>query len=163
VTIEITIDNEWNTGSNQNIAFDQVCSKVYDLSKNKAKIFIGSDSGLSKQKITFCKAICVHGEEVAGLYFFNKYKVDAKIFPSIISRITEETRLSVELAEFLITNYKIPLNKIELHIDVSPFGMNTETSKFSEMLRGYVNGAGFTCRIKPNAWASQTVADKHSK
>jgi predicted RNase H-related nuclease YkuK (DUF458 family) len=31
------------------------------------------------------------------------------------------------------------------------------------MLRGYVTGAGFECRVKPNAWASQTVADKHSK
>ena len=54
-------------------------------------------------------------------------------------------------------------HNIELHLDVSPFSANNGTSKFSEMLRGYVVGFGLDCKLKPNAWAGQTVADKHSK
>ena len=52
---------------------------------------------------------------------------------------------------------------MEVHVDVSPFNAKQGTSKFSDMLKGYVNGYGFDCKIKPNAWASQSVADKHSK
>ena len=52
---------------------------------------------------------------------------------------------------------------IELHLDVSPFAAKEGTSKFSEMLKGYVQGYGFECKLKPNAWASQSVADRHSK
>ena len=57
----------------------------------------------------------------------------------------------------------IESENIDLHIDVSPFNLKNGTSKFSDMLKGYVAGAGFECRIKPDAWASQTVADRHSK
>jgi len=28
---------------------------------------------------------------------------------------------------------------------------------------GYATGAGFRCKIKPDAWASNSIADKHSK
>ena len=69
----------------------------------------------------------------------------------------------MELAEHIMNNYDINSEDIELHIDVSPFYMKNGTSKFSDMLRGYVAGAGFECRVKPEAWASQSVADKHSK
>jgi len=31
------------------------------------------------------------------------------------------------------------------------------------MLTGFAKGSGFNVKIKPNAWASQSVADKHSK
>jgi predicted RNase H-related nuclease YkuK (DUF458 family) len=44
-----------------------------------------------------------------------------------------------------------------------PFNLKNATSKFSDMLKGYVAGAGFECRIKPDAWASQSIADRHSK
>ena len=50
---------------------------------------------------------------------------------------------------------------IELHLDVSPFGTNNGTSRLFEMLKGYVQGYGFECRLKPNVWASQSVADRH--
>ena len=52
---------------------------------------------------------------------------------------------------------------IELHLDVSPFAANNGTSKYSDMLKGYVQGYGVNYRLKPDAWASQTIADKHSK
>ena len=31
------------------------------------------------------------------------------------------------------------------------------------MLKGYVQGYGFEYRLKPDAWASQSIADRHSK
>ena len=38
-----------------------------------------------------------------------------------------------------------------------------ETKKFVDALTGYTKSAGFACKIKPDAWASASVADKHSK
>ena len=59
--------------------------------------------------------------------------------------------------------YNFDPSLIELHLDVSPFSAGNATSKFSDMLKGYVQGYGFDFRLKPNAWASQSIADKHSK
>ena len=56
-----------------------------------------------------------------------------------------------------------PTAKIELHLDISPAHKNNGTSNISDMLTGYARASGFECKIKPDAWASQSVADKHSK
>ena len=63
----------------------------------------------------------------------------------------------------LMDEYNFDPSSIELHLDVSPFGANNGTSKYSDMLKGYVQGFGVDYRLKPDAWASQTIADKHSK
>jgi len=81
----------------------------------------------------------------------------------LINRITEEVRRSIELAETLCNSIPIEQENVEIHIDASPVEAKQKTSKFIDMLKGYVQGAGFVCKIKPNAWASQTVADRHSK
>ena len=85
------------------------------------------------------------------------------MYSALVSRITEETRRSLELACFLMDEYSIDTRLIELHLDVSPFSAGNATSKFSDMLKGYVQGYGFDFRLKPDAWASQSIADKHSK
>ena len=63
----------------------------------------------------------------------------------------------------LMEEYNFNPANIELHLDVSPFSAGNATSKFSDMLKGYVQGYGFDYRLKPEAWASQSIADKHSK
>ena len=59
--------------------------------------------------------------------------------------------------------YGFDPSKLELHLDISPFSAGNATSRFSDMLKGYVQGYGLNCKIKPNAWASQSIADRHSK
>jgi predicted RNase H-related nuclease YkuK (DUF458 family) len=81
----------------------------------------------------------------------------------LISRITEEARRSIEVGTLLMNEYKFDASLIELHLDISPISCGNATSKFSDMLKGYVQGYGFNYRIKPDAWASQSIADKHSK
>jgi predicted RNase H-related nuclease YkuK (DUF458 family) len=153
----------WITGSGKEIRFSDLCESLNPLLEEGSKLFIGSDSNISKRKITFCKTICVYGRSNHSKYFFKRTKVDFKKFPNLISRITEEARLSIELAEYLTSEHRVPTKMIELHLDVSSTNLNHKTSKFCDMLKGYVNGAGFECKIKPNAWASQSIADKHSK
>lgn len=154
---------KWFTGSNKEIQFDDVVSSVKEALTKGSKVFIGTDSFISKSRINFATAICLYGGDSSSKYFFSRQYVPKKTYKALVTRITEEVRRSVELAEHLMTTHNIDSNDIELHIDVSPFQSKTATSKFSDMLKGYVTGAGFECKVKPNAWASQSVADKHSK
>jgi hypothetical protein len=157
------IENNWHSGSERPVKFSEIVLQIKNCVQNGGKVFIGSDSFISKRKVTFATAICLHGDRKGGRYFFTKDYSPISHYTVLVSRMTEEVRRSVELAEHVMEEYNIDPNFFELHVDVSPFELKMATSKFSDMLSGYVSGAGFECRIKPNAWASQTVADKHSK
>ena len=153
----------WITGSNKVIDFYEVLKIIKNYTLKGSKVFIGSDSFISNKKVCFATAICLYGGDSPGRYFFFKEKVPVKQYKPLVSRITEETRRSVEVGCFLMDEYNFNPQLIELHLDVSPFSAGNATSKFSDMLKGYVQGYGFEYQLKPNAWASQSIADRHSK
>jgi uncharacterized protein len=158
------IENQiWYTGSGKKIKYHEIITRIKESLGDGGKIFIGSDSFISKNKVNFASAICIHGDGKGGRYFFMREYLPKSRFEVLVHRITEEVSRSVQIGQDLMYNHDIEASDIELHIDVSPFHARTATSKFAEMLSGYVNGAGFECRVKPDAWASQSVADKHSK
>ena len=154
---------KWHTGLSHEIKFSNIKDIVLDYINKGAKIYIGSDSFISNNKVCFASTICLHGPNLGGRYFFYKEKQNSINYMQLVTRITEETRRSVEIADILMKECDIEPEKIELHLDVSPFSSNQATSKFSEMLKGYVVGFGVNCKLKPNAWAGQTIADRHSK
>lgn len=156
-------DKNWHTGSNRSIKFEEIKKIILDYIDRGARIYIGSDSFISQGKVCFASTICLHGPSLGGRYFFFRENLKTSHFLQLVTRITEETRRSVELAEILMSECNIDPKNIELHLDVSPFQANNGTSRFSEMLKGYVIGFGLDCKLKPNAWAGQTIADKHSK
>ena len=156
-------DKNWHTGSNCQIKFDDIKDIILEYVDRGARIYIGSDSFITQGKVCFASTICLHGPSLGGRYFFFRENLKTSHFLQLLSRITEETRRSVEIAEVLMSECMINPKNIELHLDVSPFQAKNGTSRFSEMLRGYVIGFGLDCKLKPNAWAGQTVADKHSK
>ena len=156
-------DKRWTTGSDKIVPFENLISIVKSYVESGSKIFVGSDSFISKGKVCFASTICLHGSRLGSRYFFYKEKENSSKYINLVSRITEETRRSIELAELLFIKHDLDPAIMEVHIDVSPFHAKNGTSKFSDMLKGYVSGHGFECKIKPNAWASQSVADKHSK
>ena len=56
----------------------------------------------------------------------------------------------------------VPDLQAEIHVDIG----RTERSKTKglvDSITGWVKGLGVTCKIKPEAWASAAVADKHTK
>ena len=161
--MEHIVNKNWITGNNKQIDFYDLLRLTREYVQTGAKIFIGSDSFISSNKVCFASAVCLHGGEKGGRYFFFKDFLPKLNYSQLVVRITEETRRSVEIACLFMNEYGIHPENIELHLDVSPFGANNGTSKYSDMLKGYVQGFGVDYRLKPDAWASQTVADKHSK
>ena len=154
---------EWYTGSNRSVCFDEIKQTICKYVDQGGKIYIGSDSFISRNKVSFASTICLYGPPLASRYFFFKENIKLGHFINLVSRISEEAKRSVEIAETLINTTDLSAQNIELHLDISACNKNNGTSRFSEMLTGYVLGYGLDCKIKPNAWAGQTIADKHSK
>lgn len=156
-------EKNWISGSGISFDFYQILKLIKEHTFKGSRIFIGTDSFVSDQKVCFASAICLHSEALGGRYFFFRDYLPEKRFLALVSRITEEARRSVEIGCLLMDEYNFEPSVIELHLDVSPFSAGNATSKFSDMLKGYVQGYGFDYRLKPDAWASQSIADKHSK
>ena len=153
----------WRTANGKPLTLPEVFEELKLHARNEGKIYIGTDSYIDKDRCAFATAICLHGAngQRGGKYFFRKVFDKRQNFSSLVQRILREVQDSIEIA--LNISEHIPTAKIELHLDISPASKNNGTSKFSDMVTGYARASGFDCKIKPHAWASQSVADKHSK
>ena len=153
----------WRCGNGKPITMESVLVELRAHVAANGRIYIGTDSYIDKSRCAFATAICLHGADgqSGGKYFFRKVYFNRQNFPSMVQRIVREVQDSIEIA--LTISEKLPTAKIELHLDVSPSNKENGTSKISEMVTGYAKSSGFECKIKPEAWASQSVADKHSK
>ncbi len=153
----------WYNPNGKEYSLNEIIKLTKTHSQNNGKIYIGTDSFINKSKCVFATAICLHGakRQVGGKYFFRRVSFKREKFSELVYRITHEVQQSIEIA-LHITEQEPSIN-IELHLDVSPASKNNKTSKFADMLTKFARGAGFSYKIKPDAWASQSVADKHSK
>lgn len=125
------------------------------------EIYVGSDSQVHSSQIGVLYVTCIvlYKKGKGGRYFIKKEY--SKINNSLRERLTNETMQS------LMTAFKLqeilPLNaEIVIHIDANS-DERWKSSNYVQDLVGMVVGQGFKCKIKPNAWAAMSVADKHSK
>ena len=152
----------WHTGAGYEISMEEIFKVIIKHTKNNGSVFVGCDSHVIKNQCIFSTAICLHGAEGqrGGRYFYKRDKLQSKNFPSMLMRLTKEVEKSIEIAS-TISEYDEKIH-IEIHIDASS-RKEGQTHKFADMLMGYAKGAGFDCKVKPEAWASNSIADKHSK
>lgn len=152
----------WHTGSGKETTLDSIMKEISPHLRKAGSIFIGCDSQVSRDRCTFSTVICLHGADCqsGGYYFFRRENKNREKFPTMINRLLKEVELSVEMGFKILDEY--PDADIEIHIDANA-KKEEATGKFSDMLVGYAKGAGFRCKIKPDAWASSSIADKHSK
>ncbi len=156
-------DVKWNTGSGTSKPFNDILEEAKEHSRNNGTVYIGTDSFFRKDHCIFSSAICLYGadDQQGGRYFFRRVKIDKKQFPSLSIRMIKEAEQTINLAQNISEN--IPNVKLELHLDISSTDKGEGTSYLANMLIGYVKGSGFDCKIKPDAFAAASIADKHSK
>ena len=152
----------WFSGSGENITFQQILEKVNHHSQKNGTVFVGCDSQITKDLCIYSTVICMHGadDQHGGYYFFKREKRKRDDYPTMILRLLREVELSIEIGYIILEQN--PQVDIEIHIDANS-KKDQPTGRFSDMLMGYAKGAGFRCKIKPDAWASNSIADKHSK
>ena len=153
----------WNTGSKDIIYFNDIIEQIKIHCNYNGTVYIGTDSFFIKNKCIFSTAICLYGadKQKGGRYFYTKTSLNKNKFPELSIRMIKEAENTINLANHIVE--LIPSAKLELHLDISPQEKNEGTSHLANMLVGYVKGSGYECRIKPDAFAAASIADKHSK
>jgi len=152
----------WHSGSGDRFNFNAVLDQIRDHIDSQGKIFIGSDSFITGDDCVFATAICLHGadNQPGGKYFFKRTRHSRKKFTELLVRILREVQDSVEIS--LEIAERFPNADLEIHVDVGT-GESNKTNRFVSMLTAYAKSSGFSCKVKPYAWASASVADRHSK
>lgn len=155
-------EDYWTTGSGETIDFSEMLDAVESYVGRGGKIFIGTDSQLGSKGCTFVTAVCLHGapETHGGRYFFRKTRDDIRRYKNLKVRIMQEVQRSIEIALHVID--KNPMSDVEIHLDIGT-GEKSETRVYVDELTGWTQAIGFSCKVKPDAWASAAIADRHTK
>jgi uncharacterized protein len=154
---------EWFTGTGERYSFEEVVEIIEKHNSDNGSLSVGTDSFIKQEDCVFSTAICLYGadEQVGGRYFVKRVIFKKKEYKTLLQRILAEVQNSVELGIKLLEFN--PVLDIEIHLDISDSSKGHGTSKFADMLVGYAKGAGFNYKVKPDAFAATSVADKHSK
>ncbi len=128
--------------------------------KARYEIVVGTDSSTDTDTIDLVSAIVLHKIGKGGRYFWTRRR-EPKI-PSLRQKIWREAWLSFELAQRLLAQLSavslLPFN-LEIHVDI---GKNGRTKAMIDEVVGMIIGSGFAVRIKPQAYAASSVADKYT-
>jgi len=126
-------------------------------------VAVGTDSQIIGGKFCFVTVISLHRKGKGGTYHFKQElkKASEHMIKNQKMRMFEEVTKSLEVAMMMRETKGL---EVQVHIDASPEA-NTKsfTSKFSEQLKGYVVSSGFECLLKPDSYAANSIADKHTK
>jgi predicted RNase H-related nuclease YkuK (DUF458 family) len=152
----------WYTGSGYQIEIDEMLYQIKNHSNQGGKVFIGTNSMLRVDTCVFATAICLYdgSAKSGGRYFFKRNIEKNSNYTELNLRMLKEVNDSIEMAGKIIERY--PKVDIEIHVDVGT-SPRSKTRKLVDALKGWATASGFSCKVKPNAWASASVADKHTK
>lgn len=146
-------------GDSQSRTFADVVQRIKEC--EDSTVYVGCDSHAAKgiqDKYLFAIAICILSN-TGNTYFYSR-GIHIKKFQSLQERLTEEVALSVDTASCLME--LLPNKKITLHAD-SNIDPKHKSAKFTDIFRNWAKGIGCEFASKPDAWASSSIADKHSK
>lgn len=139
-----------------------LASYVAQHPEDKYKLIIGTDSQTNAESTHFVTAIVVHRVGKGGRFFI-RHEHQRPMF-SLRQKLMHETVLSLEtisqlqtelLAHDLLLNYDL-----EVHVDA---GNRGATRELIRDLVGLVITSGFTAKVKPDAFAASSVADRFTK
>ena len=146
------------------LSFDAVVQAIVDEMradpKARYELLVGTDSSVSGAHVDYVSAIVVHKVGKGGRYYWAR-KREKKTF-SLRQRIWREAWLSFELAQRLLkglADFSLLTFNLEIHVDI---GENGPTKEMIDEVVGMIIGSGFAVRIKPEAYAASSVADKYT-
>jgi uncharacterized protein len=153
----------WKTGKKKKIEFNKIINILEEVSKSKNhKIIVGTDSVRLGEDFVFANAICVlnNNNFYDRKYFYNRLKEKSESFSNLYDRLLKETSDSIDIACLIKENIKSV--NIEIHVDVNCDSSHM-SSRYKNMLVGYVTGCGFLCKVKPDSFVASGIADIHTK
>jgi len=153
----------WFAGDGRVVDYAQIVDAIEQHHLADGTVYIGSDTQPHNGGCIMSSAIVLHGayNQRGGKYFITREVLSSREMTVLATRILAEADRTIRIAQDIATLF--PGLKIELHVDVSNTDKETPTSNLASMIVGYVTGNGFDCKIKPEAFAAASVADRHSK
>jgi len=142
------------------ISYENFIKKIVELNKEGYSFHIGSDSQEFYKKISFVTTVCFHHSKKGAGAFYIKERVSRVSMPTLKSRIMSEAYRSLEAA-FEVEKYID--SKISVHLDIGADPKKNKTHTFKKELVNLVTSQGYDALIKPNSWASSSVADWFTK
>lgn len=124
------------------------------------QVIVGTDSHPSLGDTDFVTAIIVRRVGKGGRYFWSRSS-EGK-YRELSQRIYREATLSFDWAKAImeaLENRTLLDFNLEIHVDV---GRNGKTRSLIDGVVGMIVGGGFPVKIKPDAYAASSVADKYT-
>ncbi len=145
----------------EEISYNEFIKLAKDLEEKGLRLYIGTDSQefYDTVNVVTCIAFYKSGDTKSSIFYF-KEKIPRKSVPNLKSRMTMEAFQSVQVAMEMGDIYS---GEIEVHLDIGYSEKRSKTFLFKKELEQLVQSQGYKCEIKPNSWASSTIADRLTK
>ena len=155
-----TIEYDFKSGSGEIIEdFGEIVKRIKEkMAESDSIVAVGCDSQKVKRKTAFVVAIGILNPDKNGGIYFTQKTVEKKKY-SLVEKLYKEATMIVELCNKLIENGIEP-SMLEAHSDV---GFNGKSSLYLKGIVGMITAYGFTTKIKPLCWASNSIADRISR
>lgn len=154
------------------IELEEIPSKILDyMQKMKhydipLHIVVGTDSqNFDKTKVVSVIAVTCEGH--GGIFFYEIERI--KRINDVRMKLTEETTRSLnimtKLVEILEKKEYAELREnstLAIHVDAG-WSDKGKTKELIPMLVGWIKACGYDCKVKPDSFASSSIADKLSK
>tara|TARA_B100000927_G_scaffold286633_1_gene278429 strand:+ start:1975 stop:2448 length:474 start_codon:yes stop_codon:yes gene_type:complete len=154
--------SNWKTGRKEVVKLNDILLILEKVSKSDDhKIIIGTDSVKLGYNFIFTKAICIMNKEFYDRrYFYCRTKINDDSYLDLSKRLLKETTDSLDLA--IQIRDKLSQANIEIHADVNPDSKHL-SSKYKNMISGYISGCGFDVKVKPLSFVASSIADQHTR
>jgi hypothetical protein len=147
--------------------FDDEKARGFDL-----KVSVGTDSQKAGKPGTYKFATVIlittsqdlgggiivgRGGMIVATTFYNTFKQRAKelVNERMVYEVGKSVEVAYEIAP-LLDLYEIPL---EIHADINPDPAH-DSNKALQQAVGYILGMGYSFKVKPEAYAASSAADK---
>lgn len=157
------------------VSYDKIVNiikeNVEKYPRDKFEVFIGTDSqNFNETKIVDVIAVHRVGDDgigKGGFFFYNVSKIPR--INDIHQKLITETKMSLDCANTLMnafdklneeTGFDYTCIDFGIHVDA---GYNGPTKKVIPQLVAWIKACGYSCTVKPDSYASSSIADKISK
>jgi len=165
---EVDIDNTYSSlwkcpGAKRRFEMNEVLEHIGRLRYNKeCEIAVGTDSQHRGKYLFYITVICLWERGKGGTYYYRSEYVKRNQFGGSNQKMRkfDEVTKTLEIASLITERTGI---KPVCHVDASLPVKKEFTSSFSEQLKGYVISSGYDCVLKPDSYAANCIADRHTK
>ena len=153
-----TSKDNWHNADSEPTSIDTIIEKIRE--NDSYEIHVGCDSHRIGGVYIFAIVIAGYVPRRGGTFYFSRKKSEDDVLASMRFRLMKEAELALDIAHRLKVEF--PHKKINVHLDINP-NKKFPSSKVLTNAVSWVNSFGYNAIVKPNAWASSSLADAFAK